>query len=193
MKGRLTLVLGGSRSGKSEFAEKLAGSYGKQVVYIATAAAGDSEMTARIILHRSRRSAAWQTVEEEKEVPGILDRNQSVDVYLLDCATVWITNLLIDDNLPHPGAGMIEKEAYVIEEAMRLAVAVENGVNLIVVSSEVGMGIVPEYPLGRQFRDIAGKVNQELAARADRVYLVVAGLPLELKSLARKDLNGVDC
>jgi len=189
----LTLVLGGSRSGKSEFAERLAGSYGRHVVYIATAAAADSEMAARITLHRSRRPAAWQTVEEEKDVPGILDRIKYGDVCLLDCATVWITNLLIDDKVPRTGAGVIEKEAYVVEEARRLAVAVENGVNLIVVSSEVGMGIVPEYPLGRQFRDIAGKVNQELAARADQVYLVVAGLPLELKSLARKVLNGVDC
>lgn len=187
MKGRLILVLGGSRSGKSEFAEKMALNLGKRVIYVATAAVRDEEMADRVRLHRARRPAHWETVEEEKALLGVLGRGQPGEVFLLDCATVWITNLLLDDSIPVPGAGLQEKNDYILEQSILLAETVKTGAHLIIVSSEVGLGLVPEYPLGRVFRDIAGMVNQALAERADQVYFTVAGIPLELKSQAPTD------
>lgn len=184
MKGRLILTLGGSRSGKSEFAEKIAGLLGERVVYIATAAVLDGEMAERVRLHRARRPLTWETVEEEKNILDVLERGREGDVFLIDCAAVWITNLLLDRDLPRPGAGWGEKEVYITEQLNSLADAVKKGVHLVIVSSEAGMGIVPEHPFGRLFRDVLGKANQLLAAKADRVFFVVAGLPLELKSLS---------
>lgn len=183
------MVLGGSRSGKSQFAEEIAGQMGGRVIYIATAAVRDGEMTERVRLHRERRPQSWETVEEEKNVPGILGKGREGDVFLLDCATLWITNLLLDESLPKPGATPAEKNAYVVEQAARLADTVESGAHLIIVSNEIGLGLVPEHPLGRVFRDLAGKVNQVLAAKADQVYFTVAGLPLEIKSLARTKME----
>lgn len=180
MKGKLVLVLGGSRSGKSEFAESIAGQMGGAVTYIATAAAGDREMADRVKLHRARRPRDWGTVEEEKDVSRVVSDGREGDVFLLDCVTVWITNLILDNQLS--GQAFDEKEKYVMGRVFQLADAVENGAHLILVSNEVGLGLVPEYPLGRLFRDLAGKVNQVLAAKADQVYFVVAGLPLEIKS-----------
>lgn len=184
MRGKLILTLGGSRSGKSEFAEKIAGRMGERVIYIATAAVRDGEMAERVRLHRERRPQSWETVEEEKNVLEVLGKGRKGDVFLLDCATIWITNLLLDESLPEPGAKPAEKNAYIMEQAARLADTVETGTHLIVVSNEVGLGLVPEYPLGRVFRDLAGKVNQLLASKANQVYFTVAGLPLEIKSLA---------
>ncbi|MCL6634180.1 MAG: bifunctional adenosylcobinamide kinase/adenosylcobinamide-phosphate guanylyltransferase [Peptococcaceae bacterium] len=189
MKGKLILVLGGSRSGKSRFAEQMAGRLGGRVVYIATAAVRDGEMAERVRLHRARRPRWWETVEEEKNILGVLGQAGRGDVFLLDCVTLWLTNLLLDEDIPSPGAGRAEKEAYIVEQAMRLADTVHTGAHLILVSNEVGLGLVPEYPLGRAFRDLAGKVNQELAARADQVFFTVAGIPLEIKSPAGPELE----
>ncbi len=189
MKGQLILVLGGSRSGKSEFAEKVAGRLGGRVIYIATAAVRDEEMAERVKLHRTRRPPSWETVEEEKNVLDILDTGREGDIFLLDCATFWITNLLLDEDLPRPGSGPAEKEAYIMGQVLRLADTVKKGIHLIIVSNEVGLGLVPEYPLGRAFRDLAGKVNQVLAAEAEQVYFTIAGLPLEIKSLIREQLE----
>ncbi|NLI12677.1 bifunctional adenosylcobinamide kinase/adenosylcobinamide-phosphate guanylyltransferase [Pelotomaculum propionicicum] len=171
MKGKLILVLGGSRSGKSEFAEKIAGKLGGRVTYIATAAVNDSEMAERVRLHRTRRPEHWVTVEEEKDVAGVVRKGCEGEVFLLDCVTVWLTNLMLDS----------EQQDYIMEKVYQLADSVDNGANLILVSNEVGLGLVPEYPLGRLFRDLAGKANQALAAKADQVYFVVAGLPMEIK------------
>ncbi len=182
MKGKLVLVLGGSRSGKSEFAESIAGQMGGAVTYIATAAVGDREMADRVKLHRARRPQDWCTVEEEKDVSRVVCNGREGDVFLLDCVTVWITNLILDNQLTEQDLKSGVKERYVMEKVFQLADAVENGAHLILVSNEVGLGLVPEYPLGRLFRDLAGKVNQVLAAKADQVYFVVAGLPLEIKS-----------
>ncbi len=182
MKGKLVLVLGGSRSGKSEFAESIAGQMGGSVTYIATTAVRDREMADRVILHRARRPQHWGTVEEEKDVSRVVSNGREGDVFLLDCVTVWITNLILDNQLTEQDLKAGEKERYVMEKVFQLADAVENGAHLILVSNEVGLGLVPEYPLGRLFRDLAGKVNQVLAAKADQVYFVVAGLPLEIKS-----------
>jgi len=189
MRGKLILVLGGSRSGKSEFAEKIAGHMGASVIYIATAAVRDGEMAERVRLHRARRPRSWETVEEEKDIFKVLDKGREGDVFLLDCVTIWLTNLLLDERIPGPGVEQAEKEAYVLKLAIRLTDTVRTGAHLIMVSNEVGLGVVPEYPLGRAFRDLAGKVNKVLAERADQVYFTVAGLPLAIKSLARVELG----
>lgn len=182
MNGKLVLVLGGSRSGKSEFAESIAGQMGGSVTYIATTAVRDREMADRVKLHRARRSQDWVTVEEEKDVSRVVSNGREGDVFLLDCVTVWITNLILDNQLTEQDLKAGEKERYIMEKVFQLTDTVENGAHLILVSNEVGLGLVPEYPLGRLFRDLAGKVNQVLAAKADQVYFVVAGLPLEIKS-----------
>jgi adenosylcobinamide kinase/adenosylcobinamide-phosphate guanylyltransferase len=182
MKGKLILALGGARSGKSEFAEKHAVQLGKRVIYIATAAVRDVEMAGRVQKHKARRPASWETVEEEKNVIGVIENGRKDDVFLLDCATIWITNLLLDDcSSDQDDVSSSAKEALILEQASRLADSVKNGAHLIIVSNEVGLGLVPEYPLGRFFRDIAGKVNQILASKADEVYFIVAGLPLRIK------------
>jgi len=180
MKGKLTLVLGGSRSGKSEFAEKMAERSGKNLIYIATAAVRDEEMAERVKLHRKRRPENWVTVEEEIDVLGVLSRGGKGDVFLLDCATIWLTNLLFNEQ--HSGNERDRNETRVLEEVARLTETVDKGLDLIVVSNEVGLGVVPEHPLGRLFRDLAGRANQIMAAKADSVYLVVAGIPMEIKS-----------
>lgn len=186
MRGKLILVLGGSRSGKSEFAEKIAERSGKRIIYIATAAIRDEEMAERVKLHQRRRPKDWVTVEEEKDVLGVLGRGVKEDVFLLDCATIWLTNLLLDQQ--HSGADIApnKKGTQIMEQVASLAETVESGLDLIVVSNEVGLGIIPEHPLGRLFRDLAGKANQVLASRADSVYLVVAGIPMEIKSERQK-------
>lgn len=184
MKGRLILVLGGARSGKSELAEKIASQLGGPVKYIATAAARDPEMVERIKLHRERRPASWHTVEEPANILEVLKNGRRGDVFLLDCVTLWLTNLLLEENLPCNGASLDVKQAYILEQTEAAAETVNQGQHLIIVSSEVGLGLVPEYPLSRVFRDLAGKVNQVLASKADQVYLTIAGLPLEIKSLS---------
>lgn len=180
MRGKLTLVLGGARSGKSEFAEKMAERSGKNIIYIATAAVRDEEMAERVKLHRKRRPENWVTVEEEIDVLGVLSRGGKGDVFLLDCATIWLTNLLLNEQ--HSGNERDRNGTRVLEEVARLTETVDKGLDLIVVSNEVGLGVVPEHPLGRLFRDLAGRANQVMAAKADNVYLVVAGIPMEIKS-----------
>jgi len=184
MKGKLILVLGGARSGKSELAEKIASQLGGPIIYIATATVRDPEMTDRIKLHQARRPASWSTVEEPTNILQVLQQGQRGDVFLLDCVTLWLTNLLLGENLPCNEASTAEKQDYILAQAEAAAETVSQGQHLIIVSSEVGLGLVPEYPLGRAFRDLAGKVNQTLASKADQVYFTIAGLPLEIKSLA---------
>ena len=180
MKGNVVLGVGGSRSGKSQLAESIAGQMGGCITYIATTAVRDEEMAERVKLHRLRRPQGWKTVEEEKDVLGVISNGKEGDVFLLDCVTVWITNLILDNQLTDLKTA--EKEQYIMEQVIELAATVERGTHLILVSNEVGLGLVPEYPLGRVFRDLAGRVNQALAAKADQVYFSIAGLPLEIKS-----------
>ncbi|MDD2442953.1 MAG: bifunctional adenosylcobinamide kinase/adenosylcobinamide-phosphate guanylyltransferase [Desulfotomaculaceae bacterium] len=184
MKGKLILVLGGSRSGKSEFAENIAAQMGERVIYIATSAVRDEEMADRVRLHRERRPQGWETVEEEKFICQVTSKGREGDVFLLDCVTGWITNLLLDELIPETGAKSADKESYIMEQVEQLMETVDHGAHLIAVSNEVGLGLVPEYPLGRVFRDLAGKVNQALAQNADQVYFAIAGLHLEIKSMA---------
>ncbi len=186
--GHITLVTGGAKSGKSAFAEQLAEQSGGRLGYIATAQAGDEEMRQRIIKHQERRDSRWQTLEEPLRPSTLItagETRSAYDVLLLDCLTVLISNILLSQPLnwdaPTPDA-LLSLECLVMAEIEALARAAENfSGHLIMVTNEVGFGIVPLSPLARFFRDCAGRTNQRLAARADSVYLVVAGLPLCLK------------
>lgn len=179
----LILVLGGARSGKSGFAEELAGRAGPRVVYVATATVGDQEMARRVAHHRARRPVNWQTVEEPfRPERAVRVYGGEADAVLVDCLTMWITNLLLDG----PERPAEDTETLILERARELADAAGPApARVILVANEVGLGLVPDNPLGRNYRDIAGRVNQYLARRADQVYLVVAGLPVEIKSLSR--------
>ncbi|MGB9804190.1 MAG: bifunctional adenosylcobinamide kinase/adenosylcobinamide-phosphate guanylyltransferase [Desulfofundulus sp.] len=182
----LVLVLGGARSGKSDFAEEMATSSGSRVVYVATAAAGDDEMARRIAHHRRRRPAGWLTVEETHWLEKVVRQcEKQADVILIDCLTMWVTNLLLDESLLPPGSSVEDRECFILEQARQLGrTASASPARVIMVANEVGMGLVPENALGRLYRDVAGRVNRLLAREAEEVYLVVAGLPVEIKSLA---------
>lgn len=172
----LTLVLGGARSGKSSFAEQLCldhctAAHVKAAIYLATAKAGDQEMRNRIALHRQRREPLWQTIEEPLDLIGVISRQANPQQpILVDCLTLWLSNLL-------------QSGRSIGEETDRLLKTFQNR-NLpptVMVSNEVGLGIVPDNELSRRFRDEAGRLNQKMAAAADRVVLIAAGLPLSLK------------
>lgn len=184
----LVLVLGGARSGKSSFAEELAASNGSRVVYVATAAASDDEMARRIANHRRRRPAGWLTVEETHRLERVIrEYERKAGVLLIDCLTMWVTNLLLDESLPASGSTAEDKESFILEQARQLGgTAAASPARVIMVANEVGLGLVPDNALGRSFRDVAGRVNQLLAREAEEVYLVVAGLPVEIKSLVFK-------
>ncbi len=181
--GKLIYVTGGARSGKSTFAEQFARTYGDDVLYIATARAFDAEMTERIKKHQQSRPASWSTYE------GILNIDKSITsntgVALLDCITLLITNLMMDSNIDWDSASteQIDTIERQIMEIIDNIIAATNDAkcDLIVVSNELGMGLVPAYPMGRIFRDIAGRVNQRLAFHAKEAYLIVSGIALKLK------------
>ena len=164
----LTLVLGGARSGKSRYAESLTTAAKSPWTYIATAEAGDEEMAARINTHRARRGSCWRTIEAPREIAAVLAECETTSV-LIDCLTLWLSNLMF-------AHADIDREIGRLEKAL-LAMKVP----VVLVANEVGLGIVPEHPLGRQFRDWQGVLNQRMAAQADRVILMVAGLPLVIK------------
>ena len=165
---RLTLVLGGARSGKSRYAEGLIAALPPPWIYIATAEAGDDEMAVRIKTHRARRGADWRTVEAPRDVAAALAASSVMPV-MVDCLTLWLSNLLLAD-------ADIEREIEALEDSLSAM-----NKSAVLVANEVGSGIVPDHPLGRTFRDLQGMLNQRMAARADRVILMVAGLPLALK------------
>jgi adenosylcobinamide kinase/adenosylcobinamide-phosphate guanylyltransferase len=165
-----TLVLGGARSGKSTFAERLVCDSGLGRVYLATGEAGDTEMRERIARHRERRGGNWHVVEEPLALAETLAREARADrAVLVDCLTLWLSNLM------HAGRD-IEAETGRLSAVLRSASGM-----LVLVSNEVGLGLVPETPLGRAFRDAQGRLNQAIAALADNVVFVAAGLPLWLK------------
>lgn len=178
-----TLVFGGARSGKSAHAEKLAAQSGKDVVYIATAQEGDAEMAARIAHHRERRDQGWTTVEETLALgEAILRWSAPQRLVLVDCLTVWLSNLLFAQEQAHPEVGEIVSPAVFHEQRARFLQALEQASgDLILVSNEVGMGIVPQGAISRWFVDEAGRLNQAVAARCERAVWVAAGLPLALK------------
>lgn len=178
-----TLVLGGARSGKSAYAERLALESGKEVVYLATSRAGDAEMAARIAHHRERRPAHWQTVEEELALAASLRAWSAPNrIVLVDCLTLWLSNLLFCDGREWPEVGAVTlPERFHAERAALLELLADAPGDIVFVSNEVGMGIVPWGAVSRCFADEAGRLNQDVAARAERVVFVAAGLPLVLK------------
>ncbi len=168
----LTLVLGGARSGKSRYAEGLIAAlppaWEPPWAYVATAEAGDDEMVTRIKAHRARRGPSWRTIEAPRDLVAALAVCKKMPV-LVDCLTLWLSNLMLAE-------ADIDAEVERLEKSLAEAAA-----PVVLVANEVGFGIVPDHPLGRRFRDLQGVLNQRIAARADRVVLVVAGLPLALK------------
>jgi len=192
-----TLVTGGARSGKSHFAELLAAQPKRPVIYIATAQIWDDEMALRVKKHQQQRPSTWRLIEEPLNIRDILIQLKDEDVViLLDCVTLWLTNLLLagqaeaslqaeqgthDPILPDHVEPQI---VATVREVAQLAREIKPPV--IFVSNEVGQGIVPDNPMARAYRDLAGRSNQILAQSADNVYLVVAGLPLEIKHSGEK-------
>lgn len=163
-------MLGGARSGKSRHAEGLVLAAGLTPVYLATATAGDGEMAARIAAHRARRGPAWQVVEEPLDLPGALRRTSRPETaVLVDCLTLWLTNLMVE-----------ERDLAAAGEALEATLADCRG-PVVLVSNEVGQGVVPLNAMARSFVDAAGALHHRLAARAHVVELVIAGLPLRLK------------
>ncbi|MCQ0989496.1 bifunctional adenosylcobinamide kinase/adenosylcobinamide-phosphate guanylyltransferase [Jiella marina] len=167
----VTLILGGARSGKSAFAERLVEDSGLSPVYLATGRAYDAEMEARITDHRGRRGDAWWTVEEPLALPEALGREARADrIILVDCLTLWVTNLMLEDR-------------DIAVESARLAETLDGDLAgpVVLVSNEVGLGIVPDNRMAREFRDHAGRLHQTIAALASTVWFVAAGLPLKMK------------
>ncbi len=178
MNKELILILGGARSGKSSLAEKLASQY-RRVLFVATAEALDEDMEHRIAQHRLSRPSEWSTLEEPIDLASALESVDDLyDVCLVDCLTVWVSNLLLKMEGRSDAENAIQTELQLL-----LDIYERSSATWIVVSNEVGLGVVPPTPLGRTYRDALGRVNQVVAAKADRVYLMVAGLPLEAKSL----------
>lgn len=171
---RTILITGGARSGKSRLAEEMAVACGDPLLYLATGSAGDTEMAERIARHRERRGTAWQTIEEPLDLVGVLQGHDGwFRGVLVDCITLWLTNLLFHHD---------ENSAPVLAEVRRLAALLPTlQTPVILVTNEVGLGIVPENRLARQFRDLTGEANEILAAAADEVHVTFCGLPLKLK------------
>jgi adenosylcobinamide kinase/adenosylcobinamide-phosphate guanylyltransferase len=180
---RLILVTGGARSGKSDFAQQLAGATGEEVVFIATAEALDEDMARRIAAHRQARPAAWLTIECPRRLDEALRSVGSARTVVVDCLTMLVSNVLLSLG-DEPNA---EDAAQSVNEEVRLLIDVGKKFSgtVIVVTNEVGLGIVPANPLARLFRDLLGRANAALAQEADLVYLMVSGLPLEIKSLTK--------
>jgi len=180
------LILGGARSGKSRLAERRAADHGGPVTVIATAEAGDDEMAARIARHRADRPAHWHVIEAPTSLAATLrDASTEGGCVLVDCLTLWLSNVLTRDPAslcaPHPADHLApwQDELNALIEALP-----ECPGDVILVANEVGLGLVPETPLGRLFRDEAGRLNQAVAAACDRVTFVAAGLPLTLTGRA---------
>jgi adenosylcobinamide kinase/adenosylcobinamide-phosphate guanylyltransferase len=172
-KGSVTLVLGGVRSGKSRYAQQLA-EQSRRVMFVATAKSSDDEMQRKIERHREERPVDWTTVEEPLELARVLMHHQlDCDVMVVDCLTIFAANLLEEEGVNEEA---IEQRIEAFCAALRSA-----GCSVVLVSNEVGSGVVPAYPLGRRYRDLLGEINQRVARVADDVVLMVAGLPLVLK------------
>ena len=176
MPKQLTLILGGARSGKSTHALRLAAARGAEVLFIATAEARDGEMATKIARHRAERPGHWRTLEAPRAPAAALVQAPAAPVVVLDCVTLWVSNLLLADG--------VAWEAAEAELDALLAWYRQSDSELIVVSNEVGLGLVPGDPISRAYREWLGWFNQRLAVEADRVYLLIAGLAVDLKALA---------
>jgi adenosylcobinamide kinase/adenosylcobinamide-phosphate guanylyltransferase len=178
---KLTLLLGGARSGKSRFAQTLAGSQSGLVVYIATAQALDAEMEQRVAKHRRERPAHWLTLELPRAIAqGYRRSGLQPRVVILDCLTLLVSNVLLAECPSEEIEAEKAMAAVQLELDALLELLEQDAAQWIIVSNEVGMGLVPPYPLGRVYRDALGIANQRLAAVADQVFLMVAGIPLPL-------------
>jgi adenosylcobinamide kinase/adenosylcobinamide-phosphate guanylyltransferase len=179
--GKLIFILGGSRSGKSTYAQRLAERSGKSIAFIATAQAGDDEMSARITRHRADRPAEWVTLEIQQNVAAYLKRHPAhAELYLLDCVTLLAANILFQHTAEEVTDEQKAADAINAEVEGLLAYIRTQKADWIVVSNEVGLGLVPPYPLGRIYRDLLGMANQHLAAAADEVYMLMAGIPVPI-------------
>lgn len=178
-----SLIFGGARSGKSAYAERLAVASNLPVTYIATARAGDGEMAERIARHRAERPSHWSTHEEPIALADAIARWRSPQrLVLVDCLTLWLSNLMFDDATAYPDVGAIAlPPRFHAERARLLEVLAGGGGDVVLVSNEVGMGIVPWGAVSRSFADEAGRLNQAVAAVCERAVFVAAGLPLLLK------------
>lgn len=180
MNGNVTLILGGARSGKSSHAQRLAEDSGQSVTFLATAQALDGEMSARIQKHRAERPATWETLEIPYEVASNVSRIRS-EIVILDCITLLVTNVMMQfvkddlvDEMPFMSA--VQKEIEDLIPKVR-----KQNRHWIIVSNEVGLGLVPAYQMGRVYRDAIGWTNQRLAREADKVIFMVAGIPTVIK------------
>ena len=184
----LTLILGGARSGKSAYAVELARRMDVPTTYVATAEAIGAEMAQRIRQHQRDRPPSWRTLEEPlaiaERIASEVERESAV---IVDCLTVWLSNVLHSETeeAADPTSGQVRRTRHrALDELESLCtIPIERGVRLIVVSNEVGSGLVPPYPLGRVYRDLLGEVNQFVARRADEVTMLVAGIPIDLRAL----------
>ncbi|MFC1624116.1 bifunctional adenosylcobinamide kinase/adenosylcobinamide-phosphate guanylyltransferase [Candidatus Omnitrophota bacterium] len=171
--GKITFILGGARSGKSSYAIELAKSIKGTVAFIATSEALDEEMKKRIDLHKKKRPLDWETFEEPKDILGLLKKmRHDFEIIIIDCLTLFISNLLSED---------LDESAIEDRISEMLKLLGSSKLESIIISNEVGLGIVPDNPLGRRFRDLAGKINQMVAQEADVVFFMAAGLPLMIK------------
>ena len=174
----IIFVTGGARSGKSSFAYQLAKKYKGQITYIATGHAGDEEMSKRIEKHRRERPSHWKLIEEQNDIAGALRKAKGSECIIIDCITLLITNWLLnhEKRVGKPTPTRIMNELSTLLKAAKKLTS-----TVIIVSNEVGMGIVPENKLARLFRDICGKANQMVANAAGEVYYLVSGIPLKIK------------
>jgi len=178
MTKKIIFITGGARSGKSQFAQELAQKFPGPKAYLATAQALDEEMAERIERHKKNRSPGWQTLEEPRQITSVIkESGEHYSLILLDCLTLWISNLMT--------AGWNEKK--ILREADRLLLACRGMKgSLILVGNEVGMGIVPDNPQARIFRDLSGQIQQKIAGEADEVYFMVCGLPQKIKGRGQR-------
>ena len=180
--GKIVLVTGGARSGKSRFAEQYARNLGNKLAYIATAQVLDDEMADRVKLHQRRRSENWQTFEAAFAAEQAIKAAADFPVVLFDCLTIYTANLLLAEQSTDIEA---RRESVLQQADLVIEAAQASKSTIIFVANEVGMGIVPDNALSREYRDLAGWINQKVAAVSDEVYLVVCGLAVELKKLAQ--------
>jgi adenosylcobinamide kinase / adenosylcobinamide-phosphate guanylyltransferase len=182
----MMLITGGARSGKSRFAEQVAEKRGGEVLYIATSVVTDAEMAERIRYHQQQRPAHWHTFESYRDLGSVVRAHQAqFPTIIIECITTLITNLLFDiaGETPPEEMDFDAIEQHIFAQVAQLMEAAQHPESeVIIVTNEVGMGIVPDNLLARRFRDIAGRVNQQLAAAADDVYLIVSGIPLPVKT-----------
>lgn len=192
MKRKITFIIGGARSGKSSFATNEALKIDGKKAYVATAEALDSEMKERIEKHKKDRGNEWDTYEEPLNISGLIKKiESSYRVIVLDCLTLWLSNILHITQTPEKEVQRLIKELKAFKNSSLVSASGGRHSSLIfIVSNEVGMGIVPENEMARKFRDMAGFLNQKVAEIADEVYLVTAGIPMKIKGkLTSRDLS----